>query len=309
MSAAAPALPSAGAARRPLVGVFLMLGAMAVLPGIDVIAKQLGREGLPILQIVWARLALGAVLALPMAWRTAGRSALWPDRPGYHALRAAFLAAATFSFFYSLRFLPIASALSIFFVQPLIVTILSALILRERVGPRRWGAVAAGFVGTLIIIRPGAVEMNPGSLLALAAGALLACYFVLTRAIAGRAPAVVTTFQTNLIGGALLTLAVPFVWHDPSAAQWGKLVALAAIATFGHLMIVRAYDHAEASLLAPLAYTEMITSVAMGWMFFRDFPDAWTFAGVAILIACALYISMRERAAGKEPAPEAVEQP
>jgi drug/metabolite transporter (DMT)-like permease len=86
-------------------------------------------------------------------------------------------------------------------------------------------------------------------------------------------------------------------------------VALAFIATFGHLMIVRAYDHAEASLLAPLAYTEMVTSVILGWIFFKDFPDFWTFVGVSILISCALYISMRERAAGRPPAPDSVEQP
>ena len=173
--------------KRPIIGVALMLGAMAVLPGIDVIAKILGQEGIPILQVVWARLALGALMTLPFALRIAGPAALWPDRPWYHSIRAAFLVAATFCFFLSLKWLPIADALAIFFVQPLIVTILSALILRETVGPRRWIAVAVGFVGTLIIIRPGIAEVNPGSWLALAAGANLACYFVMTRAISGQA--------------------------------------------------------------------------------------------------------------------------
>lgn len=285
--------------RRPLAGVALMLGAMAVLPAIDVIAKHLGQEGLPILQIVWARLGLGAVMALPLALRIAGPAALVPDRPAYHAARAALLAGATFCFFLALKTLPIADALAIFFVNPLVVTILSALILRERVGPRRWAAVAVGFVGTLIIIRPGFVALNPGSLLALASGTLLASYLVMTRAIAGRAHAVVTTFQTSLIGGVLLSLMVPFVWRAPDATEWVLLALLALIANLGHLMIVRAYDHAEASLLAPLAYTEMVTSVLMGLIFFGDFPDGWTFLGVAILIGCATYISMRERVAGR----------
>ena len=295
--------------KHPIFGVGLMLGAMVVLPGIDVIAKMLGQQGLPVLQIVWARLALGAVLTLPFAWRIAGPRGLWPARPIYHLIRAAFLVAATFCFFLSLHWLPIADALAIFFVQPLIVTLLSALILREQVGPRRLIAVAVGFVGTLIIIRPGLAEVNPGSWLALAAGAFLACYFVMTRAISGQAHAMVTTFQTSLLGGLILSVTVCFVWVSPSPAQWLMFVALAFIATFGHLMIVRAYDHAEASLLAPLAYTEMVTSVALGWLFFGDFPDFWTFVGVGILISCAIYISMRERAAGKPPAPEAVEQP
>ena len=290
--------------KHPLWGVALMLGAMAVLPGIDVIAKILGREGVPVLQIVWARLALGAVLTLPFALRIAGPRGLWPARPWYHLARAALLVAATFCFFLSLHWLPIADALAIFFVQPLIVTLLSALILREQVGPRRMIAVAVGFIGTLIIIRPGLSEVNPGSWLALAAGAFLACYFVMTRAISGQAHAMVTTFQTSLLGGLILSVLIWWVWVPPSPAQWVLFVALAFIATFGHLMIVRAYDHAEASLLAPLAYTEMVTSVILGWIFFKDFPDFWTFVGVGILISCAIYISMRERAVAK-PAPPA----
>ena len=282
--------------KRPIIGVGLMLGAMAVLPGIDVIAKMLGQQGVPVLQIVWARLALGALMTLPFAWRIAGPRGLWPARPWYHLMRAALLVAATFCFFLSLHWLPIADALAIFFVQPLIVTILSALILREAVGPRRWAAVAIGFIGTLIIIRPGFAEVNPGSLLAFGAGTFLACYFVMTRSIAGQAHAMVTTFQTSLLGGLILSAVIWTVWQTPTLSQWALFAALAFIATFGHLMIVRAYDHAEASLLAPLAYTEMVTSVILGWVFFRDFPDAYTFLGVAILIACAIYISMRERA-------------
>lgn len=295
--------------KHPIWGVALMLGAMAVLPGIDVIAKVLGREGMPVLQIVWARLALGALLTLPFALRIAGPRGLWPARPWYHLARATLLVAATFCFFLSLHWLPIADALAIFFVQPLIVTLLSALILREHVGPRRMIAVAVGFIGTLIIIRPGLTEVNPGSWLALAAGAFLACYFVMTRAISGQAHAMVTTFQTSLLGGLILSAVIWSVWVPPTPAQWALFVALAFIATFGHLMIVRAYDHAEASLLAPLAYTEMVTSVILGWIFFKDFPDFWTFVGVGILISCAIYISMRERAAGKPATPGAIEQP
>jgi drug/metabolite transporter (DMT)-like permease len=92
-----------------------------------------------------------------------------------------------------------------------------------------------------------------------------------------------------------MSVAVPFVWQMPNLDQWLLFVLMAAIATFGHFLIVKAYDHAEASLLAPLAYAEMIMAVAAGWYFFGDFPDRWTFVGVGILIACAIYISYRER--------------
>jgi drug/metabolite transporter (DMT)-like permease len=280
---------------RPLIGVAFMLGAMASLPLIDVFAKFLGQQDVPVLQIVWARLGFGAVLTLPFALRYGGPKRLIPDRPIYHSFRAVFLIMATFSFFLSLKFLPIADALAIFFVQPLVVTILSALVLKERVGPRRWAAVAVGFVGTLIIIRPGLVTLNPGSLLALVAGTFLAIYFVMTRRISGQAPAMLTTFQTNAVGALLLSCAMPVVWHVPSATQWLMFAGLGGIATFGHFLIVRAYDHAEASLLAPLAYTEMVVATFVGWWFFGDFPDTYTFLGVAVLLGCAAYISLAER--------------
>ncbi len=289
-----------------LIGVLFMLGAMASLPFIDVFAKFLGQQGVPVLQIVWGRLSVGACVALPFALRHQGAKGLIPDRPAYHSLRAAFLILATFCFFLSLKFLPIADALAIFFVQPLVVTLLSALVLKEQVPRSRWAAVAVGFIGTLIIIRPGFVALNPGSLLALAAGSFLAIYFVMTRKISGRAPAMVTTFQTNAVGAVLLSLAMPLIWHPLTINQWLMCLGLGTIATFGHYLIVRAYDYCEASLLAPLAYTEMVVATILGWYFFGDFPDALTFLGVAVLIACALYITLSER---NRASPDAMEQP
>lgn len=293
----------------PLAGVALMLAAMAVLPFLDVAAKLLGQQGMPILQIVWARMALGAAMTLPLALRVGGRAALWPARPWYHTGRAFLLAAATFFFFAALRHLPIADALAIFFVQPLILTAISPLVLGERVGPQRWAAVLVGFMGTLIIIRPGLQEVNPGTFLALAAGACLAFYLAMTRRISGQANAMVTTFQTSLMGAIFLSLAVAPGWQAPSLPQWGLFLAVGFVATFGHFLIVKAYDHAEASLLAPLAYTEIIMATVVGWWFFGDFPDLWTFVGVGILIACAIFISWRERAHGLPPKERDFAQP
>lgn len=295
--------------KRPLIGVALMIGAMAVLPFLDVAAKFLGQQGVPILQIVWARMTLGAVFTLPFALRISGPGVLWPDRPAYHLGRAILLGAATFCFFLALKFLPIADALAIFFVQPLILTAISPFVLGERVGPRRWGAVFVGFIGTLIIIRPGLQEVNPGTFLALASGASLACYLAMTRRISGRAHAVVTTYHTSLMGMIVISLAVLFVWQPPTPGQWGLFLAVGFLATFGHFLIVKAYDHAEASLLAPLAYTEIVMATAAGWWFFDDFPDGWTFVGVAILISSAIFISARERARAVPPSGPDFEQP
>ncbi|MEY4982746.1 MAG: hypothetical protein RIR62_1012 [Pseudomonadota bacterium] len=282
-----------------LRGVVLMLAAMAILPFLDVVAKHLGQQGVPILMIVWARMALGAALTLPFALGIAGRGALWPDRPVFHLMRAGFLIAATFFFFWSLKFLGIAEALAIFFVQPLVVTALSPLVLGEKVGLRRWAAVAVGFAGTLVILRPGLTEIGAGQVLAFASGVSLALYMLVTRRMAGQAHAVVTMFHTSLMGAALTSVAVPFLWQSPDAWVWAQFVLVGLIATAGHLLITRAYDHAEASLLAPLAYTEIVMATVVGWWFFGDLPDGWTFVGVAILIGSALYISARERASAR----------
>ena len=296
--------PTAPQSTAPLKGIALMAVAMAVLPFLDVVAKILGQQGVPILQIVWARMALGCALTLPLALRLAGPRGLIPDRPMFHALRAGFLIGATGLFFWAPKFLAIADALAIFFVQPLIVTALSPFILGEYVGPRRWAAVAVGLCGTLIILRPGFGVVNPGSLLALGAGGCLAIYMLMTRKMSGRFHALVTTFHTNLAGGILTTALVPLVWQTPSLSQWGLFGLLAFFAVFGHYLIVRAYDQAQASLLAPMAYTEIIMATVVGWWFFGDFPDGWTFTGVGILIASAIYISWREHSHKTQP-PEA----
>ena len=128
-------------------------------------------------------------------------------------------------------------------------------------------------------------------------GAFLGIYFVMSAKIAGQAPPMVITFQTNIIGTALISGAMPFVWIAPTASQWAMFVGLGLIANLGHFLILSANRRAEASLLAPLAYTEMIGATLVGWWFFSDFPDGYTFLGVGILIGCAIYISVRERQA------------
>ncbi len=278
-----------------LLGIGFMIGAMLVLPFLDVVAKFLGQQNVPIIQIVWARLFFGLAMTAPLVWKIDGARNFIPQRPVVHTVRAILLVTATALFFWALKFQSIADTLAIFFVQPLVITLLSPLVLGEKVGLRRWLAVAIGFMGTLIIIRPGFQSLNPGVFMALGAGASLALYMLMTRRIAGGTSAMTTTYLTSLAGAVLTSAAVYFVWRTPTLEQWGLFLLLAFIATVGHYLIVRAYDYAEASLLAPLGYTEMIMAVAAGWYFFGDFPDAWTFVGVGVLIACAIYISYRER--------------
>jgi drug/metabolite transporter (DMT)-like permease len=280
---------------KPLWGIALMIGAMLVFPFLDVVAKILGNDGVPVVEIVWARLTIGMVITVPLLLRSEGLRSLVPREPQLNMLRAGFIMVSTMMFFGALRYQGVAETLSIYFVQPLIITMLAPFMLNEKAGLRRWIAVLIGFVGVLIIIRPGFQSLNPGVFLSLGAGFGSAVSLVLTRKLAGGSSALANTFYTSLFGAAFASIVVLFFWKTPTPHQVEMFVLLAAIGTLGNYLTIKAMQYAEASLLAPLGYTEMINAVLAGWYFFGDFPDAWTFVGVAILVACAIFISYRER--------------
>ena len=155
-----------------LKAIALILTAMAILPLIDVCAKYLGQQGVPVFQMVWGRFFFGALLTLPFAVKVAGKAAVIPSHPLLQSSRAGLLILGTACFFWSLYYLPIADTLAIYFVQPILITALSPLVLGEHVGVRRWAMVCIGFLGVLIIIRPGFQQLNPGVFFALGAGFL-----------------------------------------------------------------------------------------------------------------------------------------
>jgi drug/metabolite transporter (DMT)-like permease len=280
---------------KTLKAIALILTAMAILPLIDVCAKYLGQLGVPVFQMVWGRFFFGAVFTLPFALKVAGKAALRPTHPLLQSSRAGLLIMGTACFFWALGYLPIADTLAIYFIQPILITALSPLVLGERVDLRRWLMVFLGFIGVLIIIRPGFQQLNPGVFFALGAGSMSALYILLTRHLTGSVGPMVTTFQTSAIGAIALFAAMPWVWRSVNVNQWLLLGALGFFAILGHYFITKAYNYGETSLLSPLGYTEMITAVLFGWYFFGDFPDLWTFVGVTVLIGCAVYISLRER--------------
>ena len=291
----------------PLKGIALMLAAMAILPGIDVLAKFLGQEGVPVMQIVWARLTFGAFLTLPFAARHTGWRGLMPDQPGIHTLRASLLIAATFFFFCALKYLPIADALAIFFVQPLVLTALSPLILKETVGPRRWAAVCVGFIGTLIIIRPGSQHFDWTVLLPLMLVGTNSGFQLLTSKMSKTEDPITTHFYTGWIGTALATLILPFVWEMPSDwTVWLQLLLMGVLASIGHFLLILAYGRAPAATLTPYMYSQIGFAVLGGWVVFNHLPDQWTFAGMGLVALCGAlgaWLTLRENRVAIPPAP------
>ena len=277
-----------------LAGILLMVAAMMVVPFIDVLAKSLSdRYGT--IQLTWARFFFHFSILAPIVLYRYGAVALKPRQPVLQIVRGGFTLAATILFFAAIAEMPIANALALLFVSPMIVTALSPFLLGEKVGIRRWAAVICGFLGALIILRPGFGVAQAGSYLAIGAGCSFAIYTVLTRKLSGSGPPLVTLAYTAVLGAVLMSIAVIPDWITPPPADLLMMAGIGVVAAGGHFLLIRAFDHAPASLLAPYSYSEIIMATAVGWVIFNDFPDGWTWTGIAVIVASGIYISWRER--------------
>jgi drug/metabolite transporter (DMT)-like permease len=224
-----------------------------------------------------------------------GLPALKPARPVVQLIRSGLTLMATLLFFGAISRMPITDALALLFVSPMVVTAMSPIMLGESVGIRRWLAVGTGFMGAIIILRPGFGVAQFGSFLALGAGCCFAFYTLLTRKLAGSGPPLVTLTYTAITGAVLMSILVFPAWIMPPPADLLMMAGIGAIAAGGHFLLIRAFDHAPASLLAPYSYSEIVMATAVGWFIFGDFPDGWTWTGIAVIVASGIYISWRER--------------
>lgn len=272
-------------------GIAYLLGAMLLLPVMDGLAKVLTAR-YPVLQVSWARFFFALLVLLPFARGLSLRALLLPDQLGLQLARSIFQVAAVSLFFLTISYLPLADSLALAFLYPMITVALAALLLGEHVDARRWLTVAVGFLGAIVIIRPGFGVFQPASLLGLGTSFVFAAFIILTRKLAGTAPPAVILIWGTLVGAVLTTLLVPTVWVTPSLADLGVMLALGAIGAVGHMLLLRAYEMAKASVLAPLGYVEMISAVAVGWLDFGDFPDAMTWLGIAIIVASGVYLAL-----------------
>ncbi len=281
-------------------GMAFMVIAMLMLPGIDAIAKSLAGSVAPG-QISWTRFLFQVLLLAPLVMANGG---VQLDRTIWaHALRGFLIALATVLFFTAIRVMPLADAIAIFFVQPFVVTILAAVLLGETFGWRRMIAIMVGFAGALLIIKPSYEVFGTTALLPVGTAIAFACYVILTRWLAKSQSAINMQFLTGLFGVLAMSIAllignqvkvevlVP-VW--PTPPQWALLALLGLIATGGHILVVMAFSRAPVAVLAPFQYLEIVSSALLGYLLFRDFPDALTWIGIAIIVASGLYVFYRE---------------
>ena len=267
--------------------------AWVMLPIMDGFAKYLSSD-LPVLQITWARYFFTVAFTLPIMFFFFRKNLVWTDKPKLQLIRGLILLTANVCFFYSISIISLAKALTLAFIAPLIVTAFSPIFLGEKVGFRRWSAVIIGFIGSMVVIRPGFVEINLASLAALGTGVMYGFYLIITRKLSSSDNPLLTLLLTGVVGAIIISFVMPFVWVKPTLNHWSMMAAIGIFACIGHLFIILSLKYADASKLAPLSYFEIVTNIIIGYYFFNDFPDKWTFLGLFIIILSGIYISRRE---------------
>ena len=267
--------------------------AWVMLPIMDGFAKYLSSD-LPVLQITWARYFFTVAFTLPIMFFFFRKNLVWTNKPKLQLIRGLILLTANVCFFYSISIISLAKALTLAFIAPLIVTAFSPIFLGEKVGFRRWSAVIIGFVGSMVVIRPGFVEINLASLAALGTGVMYGFYLIITRKLSSSDNPLLTLLLTGVVGAIIISFVMPFVWIKPTLNQWSMMAAIGIFACVGHLFIILSLKYADASKLAPFSYFEIVTNIIIGYYFFSDFPDKWTFLGLFIIILSGIYISRRE---------------
>jgi drug/metabolite transporter (DMT)-like permease len=245
---------------------------------------------------VWARYASNLLILLAFLAARGELARLKTARPALQFARGLLLALATLIFFTSLSVLPLANANAISFVMPLFVAALAVPMLGERLEMARLLAILAGLAGALIIVRPGSDLFTPYALLPLGMALCNALYQILTRKLAGLEHPLTSLVWGAVVGAVLLSVAAPFVWAPPQAWFHGALiVVIGVLASVGHFLLIKAYDHASATLLAPYTYSALVWAMLMGWLVFGDFPDGASLLGMAIIVLSGLYLANRQR--------------
>jgi drug/metabolite transporter (DMT)-like permease len=288
-------MPSRHPGHVPTSAVLLIVGAVGCFAVLDSIVKFLAvRYSVPLL--VWARYTLQAVAIVLWLGPTMRSGLLRTSQPRLQLARGTILLVSSLLFFNALKYLPLAEATAINYTTPTLVILLSVVVLKERMTLPRWAFVAAGLVGMLFVVRPGAAILHGGALLALGAAGFYATFQIMTRKLSAEDPRI-TLFYSALCGTVLLTLLLPFVDY-PADMPWTHIVLvgiMGILGTTGHFLFILAFRHAPASGLTPFTYVQIVWATLLGWVLFGQFPDMPALAGMAIIAGSGLLLAWHER--------------
>jgi len=286
---------------------FATLGFLAAAAGFlflpvgDAIGKYLGESGMSAIQVGWGRWLFQLMFLMP-AVLVLYRNRLWPiPRFWLQLLRAGTMIGATITFFWGIAKIPLADATAVLFIGPLIVVVLSAVILKESVGPRRWLAVGVGFAGMLFIVKPGVAGFDPNMLIIVGTACCFGVFLVLSRMLAGLAPTLLVMVWMGILGVAVTSIGSVPVWVEPSREQWIAMVLLGGAMACGHFLVLWASARLEASAMAVMPYLEIVSSTAIGYTYFDHFPDLYTWVGCSLIVAAGIFVVFREQRLNKVP--------
>ena len=278
-----------------LRGIALMVAAVSTFTCLDTTSKYLAQH-YPVAAIVWARYVVHMVLMAAVLGPRMGAELWRTSNLRLQIIRGIVLAASSLVFLSALRLMPLAEAAAIAFMAPIIIATLAGPVLGERVERRTWVALAGGFIGVLLIVRPGGGLFTPAAVLPLASACLMALYQMMTSKLAGRDAPLTTLFYPAIIGTALVPVVFPHELMLPSELLHGALfILIGVLGGLGHFLLIRAHDYAPSSILSPFMYAQLLTAVVLGWIVFRQLPDAIAFAGMATVAASGLLLILSHR--------------
>lgn len=273
-----------------------MLCAMFMFSAGDTLAKFLTSSFHPV-QIIWFR-QLGLLVGVIILLCFRGCSILQTNQRALQMTRGALAVGSSILFVFAIRYVSLVDAVAASFVAPFFLTIAGAIVLKEKVGIRRWSAVVVGFLGALIVIRPGMGVVHPAAMLVVIAAALYASRQVIGRLLADTDKTVTTVAYTAITATVVISLPLAFYWQQPDTmTQWMLLFSMAIVASLGEVLIIKALEVAEATVVAPMHYTLIVWGTIYGFLVFNQLPDYWTLVGTLIIVSAGIYTLRRDNAA------------
>jgi drug/metabolite transporter (DMT)-like permease len=295
----AMSLPTAAAHANAMRGILYMLLGIVIFSIMDGLAKEVS-DKYPTPMIMWVRNLAQSVFVLGLVMRLRRYRIARSKRPGLQIGRSVCNLGQAFLFIFALGMVPLADAVAIGMTGPLMLTAMSALILKEQVGIRRWSAVAVGCIGALIMVRPGLGVVHWAAMLVIAAAFINVLSQIGTRVVSEHDNILTTLFYTTVTGLVITTMIVPFVWVDMPWEAWAMMAAMGLLGGCAHLATNRAFTDAPASILAPMSYAAIPIAAVVGYIWFHQFPDRWTIVGATIVVGSGLYVIYRERVRRRE---------
>lgn len=278
--------PATDKSAATLAGIGLTLIAMACFATLDTLTKYVSAS-VPVFMAIWFRYTVQAVLTTAVVLPMRGKQIFYTVHPKFQVLRGVLLVSTSVLAFLSLKFMPVGEFTAVVMIAPLIITLLAATLLGEKVSPLRWALVAGGFAGTLIIIRPGQDVFEWHTLLPIGLAFLMAWFQTLTSKLAKTEDPATMHLYTGWVGALVAALGLPFVWQSlPSFELWGLMALVGVLGAVGHFLLILAYQRAPASTVTPYLYTQIGFAMLGGWLLFSHVPDGFSIFGMAMIAVC-----------------------